>query len=138
MSFSLQLGRFKKKALEDTERARREILLRTFRAVIYDTPVLEGTLRGNWQLTKGQPASGVVNVSGRTAGAKIMPHIISGLEGSKFGDTVYLTNNLPYAYPIEFYGWSKVKAPAGMVRKNVVRLNRIAEAVARGINNGSI
>lgn len=138
MSFSLQIRRFNKKALEDTERARREILLRLFRAVVYDTPVLEGTLRGNWQLTKGQPASGVVQVNGRTSGAKIMPHIISGIEGSKFGDTVYLTNNLPYAYPIEFYGHSKVKAPAGMVRKNVVRLNRIAQAVARGINNGSI
>lgn len=129
MSFSVQLNRFHKKSLTQCEDASREIQLRLFRAVVLDTPVLEGTLRGNWQFTKGRPASGTVESTDNP-----MAEIEAGLSSFRLGDTTYLTNNLPYAYPIEFYGWSHTKAPRGMVRKNVLRLNRLAAAVAREIN----
>lgn len=129
MSFSIQLNRFHKKSLKQCEDAAREIQLRLFRAVVLDTPVLEGTLRGNWQLTKGTPANGTVDGT-----SDPMPDIEAALRSFRLGETVYLTNNLPYAYPIEFYGWSHTKAPQGMVRKNVLRLNRIAAAVVREVN----
>lgn len=138
MSFFKQLGKFADKAMDDSEKARREISLRLFRSVIYDTPVAEGTLRANWQPTVGKKANSVVSGGGRNAGAAVMRGVKDLLEASKFGDTVFLTNNLPYAYRIEYEGWSSVKAPQGMVRKNVSRLSKISQSVARGIRNGNI
>lgn len=135
MSFSQQLKRANHKIVNDKlEDARRKILLRLFRSVVYDTPVLEGTLRGNWQLTTDAPASGTLDVKGKNSGKATFENISNGVIATDFGDTVYLTNNLPYAYPIEFLGWSHTKAPEGMVRKNIARLNRIAAAVAREVN----
>lgn len=129
MNFSLgNLNPWKKKAIEQVTKDRREIILRLFRAVVFDTPVLEGTLRGNWQCSMMSPITGPIS---KRVGNAVMAEIQSILDGSKLEDTIYLRNNLPYAYPIEYYGWSKVKAPQGMVRKNIMRLDRIAAAVAR-------
>lgn len=127
MSFSFQISRFKEKALEKVERSRRQILFEVFRSVVLDTPVLEGTLRGNWQLS----TSPKLDQLDTRSQAAVLSEIESVLNATRMGDTVYLTNNLPYAYPIEFYGWSHTKAPRGMVRKNVMRVNRIAQAIAR-------
>mgnify|MGYP000551108017 CR=1 FL=1 len=60
----------------------------------------------------------------------------------KFGDSVYLTNNLPYAKVAEYGEWKgptdKVtsdgfskKASKGMVRKNAMRFARILKRVAK-------
>lgn len=129
MNFSLgNLNPWKKKAIEQVTRDRREIILRLFRAVVFDTPVLEGTLRGNWQCSMLSPITGPIS---KRVGNQVMAEIQSVLNGSKLEDTIYLRNNMPYAYGIEYYGWSKVKAPQGMVRKNIMRLDRIAASVAR-------
>lgn len=135
--FSKKLKEFKVGALESTEEARRKILLRLFRSVVFDTPVLEGTLRGAWQPSVGSAILSPSNRTGRSSGRATMSAIENIVNASKFGDTVYLTNPMPYGPRIEYEGWSKVKAPQGMVRKNVARLNRIAAAVVKGINNGS-
>lgn len=129
MNFDLgNLRPWRKKAIEQVTRDRREIVLRLFRSVVFDTPVLEGTLRGNWQCSLMSPITGPIS---KRVGNEVMKEIQSILEGSKLEDSIFLRNNLPYAYPIEYYGWSKVKAPQGMVRKNIMRLNSIAMAVAR-------
>jgi hypothetical protein len=46
------------------------------------------------------------------------------------GQTIYITNSLPYAYRLEYEGWSKVKTPAGMVRVTLAELNSITNKVA--------
>lgn len=136
--FSQQLASFAKKAEENTERARRIILLRLFRSVVFDTPVKEGTLRGAWQPSVNSTSITPSNRTGRSSGNATNKAIEEMVEASRFGDTVYLTNPLPYGPRIEYEGWSRVKAPQGMVRKNVARLTRIASAVAKGVNSGSI
>lgn len=136
MSFSVELNNFRKKSLDIAEDASRKIQLRLFRSVVFDTPVAEGTLRGNWQLGVNSSPTGTVDKNDES-GNTTVADIERALASFKLGDTTYLVNNLPYAYPIEFYGWSKIKAPQGMVRKNVLRLNKIAEAVAREVNRGS-
>lgn len=128
MSFSLQLRKFNQETKERVERNRRQILFEVFRGIVMDTPVLEGTLRGNWQLSSGSPTLSQLDIRSQSA---VLNEIDQVLRGSRFGDTVWLSNNLPYAYAIEFYGWSHTKAPQGMVRKNVMRVNQIAQAVAR-------
>jgi hypothetical protein len=138
MSFFQQLNLFNRKAIKNAEITRKEINLRLFRAVVFDTPVLEGTLRGNWQPSTTTKAIGVVDVRGRSSGNAAMSAIQDIIEASKMDSTVFLTNNLPYAWRIEYEGYSKIKAPQGMVRKNIRRLDKISEAVARGVRNGRI
>lgn len=54
----------------------------------------------------------------------------TGLATMPFPRKSYLTNNLPYAIPIE-EGHSTEKAPQGMVRKNVRRINAVMRALVR-------
>jgi len=53
------------------------------------------------------------------------------------GMVTYLSNNLPYAYGLEFgtnsYGYSK-QAPEGMVRINVARWQQIVDDVAEALS----
>jgi hypothetical protein len=89
-----------------------------------DTPVLTGRLRGNWQISSGAPKSGTVEVTdptGTTTTAKVAE--VAGKLSNKDA-SVFLTNNLPYAYRIEYDGWSHTKAPEGMVRKNFIRVSQ--------------
>lgn len=86
-----------------------------------------GRLKGNWQVSQGAPATGVLETTD-ASGAKTIANIAAGLGG--WGSATFLTNNLPYAEPIEFDGWSS-QAPAGMVRVSMSRINQIAATAIR-------
>lgn len=125
MSFSRDVQRIADKMNEDVEKVARAIFLELFSSVIKDTPVLTGRLRGNWQTSAATPNTQIIE---RTDGNAAISEAYSTI--NKPG-LYYLTNNLPYAERIEFDGWSKVKAPAGMVRKNIARLNSIIRNKAK-------
>lgn len=133
MSFSMQISNWADKSLAELERRRRNIILALFRAVILDTPVAKGRLRGNWQISSGKPKSGELKMadkSGQTRIKRVQDFLDRGVIGKD--QAVFLTNNLPYAYRIEFDGWSKQKAPEGMVRKNVIRISNNLSKAANG------
>ena len=44
------------------------------------------------------------------------------------GQTIYITNSLPYAYRLEYQSWSK-QAPAGMTRITVAGINSKANKI---------
>ena len=132
MSFSANVNRWCVGAKAEMSDLNKAIVLKLFSAVIADTPVLEGRLRGNWVLTSENPAIGEVEIedpTGTKTTQKVMD-FVRGLDGEKDFD-LYLTNNLPYAYRIEYGGHSKVKAPAGMVRKNVIRITELLKSGAK-------
>jgi hypothetical protein len=117
---------------EMPEKVVRGTLLALAGRIIDDTPADTGRLRGNWQAsfdaakttqlqrTQKNPGGGAATDEANQTVGRYQP-----------GQTFYLTNNLPYAAVIEF-GGSKVKAPQGMLRKNVAAYQaRINEAVAK-------
>lgn len=130
------------KAKKQTNAVRREAALRLFRSVVFDTPVMEGTLRGNWQCSLMSPITGEVE---KKSASQVMADIELVLSGSHLEDDIYLRNNLPYAVVVEYglypnppkggagktKGGFSIKAPAGMVRKNIMRLDRIVAAAVR-------
>ncbi len=123
IGFSLDVNNWVKKTGDSVEQANADVMLALFRGVIMDTPVLEGRLRGNWVATKTKPstASGKApDKSGRATVARASNFV----ERLDLTDdfSVYLTNNLPYAHRIEYDGWSHEKAPAGMVRINMDKI----------------
>jgi hypothetical protein len=139
MSFEGDIIRFTKKTEKEADKIRRGIIIKLFSAVIDDTPVDTGRLRGNWQTSVGSPKNTTLQKTDK-GGNQAKTKIISNL--GKFGDKVHLTNNLPYAKVAEYGEWNgptdKVtgdgyskKAPAGMVRKNAVRFQRILKRLAK-------
>lgn len=137
-TFSLKINEYVESSLQEIEETHGSIILELFTGVILDSPVLEGRLRGNWIMTEQSPAGGNVESVGTTyeSESKNKEEGVRGkLTAAKFNEVanhinkldlrkdfkVYLTNNLPYAYRIEYDGWSG-KAPEGMVRKNFARI----------------
>lgn len=131
MGFGDSLFGFQKKAIESADQQRREITAATLNGVISDTPVLDGLLRGAWITTENTPSSSPVNRVDKS-GALAQGEMLSVLIGTKGKDCVlYFVNNMPYAHRIEFDGYSQ-KAPQGMVRRNIARVNSIVARIARG------
>lgn len=138
MSFEGDIIKFSNKKIAKADRIRRGVILKLFTSVILDTPVDTGLLRGNWQTSIGKPKDGV-NTTPDKYGRRLS--VISNNLG-KFGDDVHMTNNLPYAKVAEYGEWNgpsgKVtssgfsrKSPAGMMRKNAKRFQKILKRIAR-------
>ena len=122
MSFASDVRRISRKMQLHAEHVAAETIKELFIAVIRDTPVDTGRLRGNWQTTIRTPASGRLDriQTGRSGEAT------QQVTATVTKPNVYLlTNNLPYAARIEYDGWSHTKAPQGMVRRNVRRIRTI-------------
>ena len=81
------------------------------------TPADTGRLKNNWFPSVNVGSTETTESTGNELKARLNSLRIT------LGDTLYLTNNLPYAGRIEFEGHSK-KAPAGMVRINIVKWSK--------------
>lgn len=129
MSFTSQVGNWTDEAVDDVDQLMKSVIFELFTSVILDTPVLEGRLRGNWIISSDNPASGtfdIIDKDGKVTTRKV-EDFLTKLSGKK-DFSVFLTNNLPYAFRIEFDGYSKKKAPEGMVRKNFIRITNNLKA----------
>lgn len=129
MSFSAQIASWSSKTNAKQQAIRKAVAIKLFSAVVLDTPVLTGRLRGNWIYQ-----TGAANLTTREtvdpSGSIVIKEITDGVNANVQDVPVYLANSLPYAERIEFEGWSHTKAPEGMMRKNVARFNQLLEAEA--------
>jgi hypothetical protein len=125
MSFASDVAAFAKKAGKSVDETWRAIVLELFGSVIKDTPVDTGRARGNWQTTIGIPASGVVDRLGEGEAVKEVSATAADFSGGK---VIYLANNLVYIKSLE--EGASDQAPAGMVRKNVARIQQIVKRAA--------
>ncbi len=121
--FSTGVGKWADKAIDEIDDFRKAVILEFFVSVILDTPVASGRLRGNWQIASSV-VTGELEVTDKSG--RVTRHNVEDFVKKipKEKDNVtFLTNNLPYAYRIEYDGWSHTKAPEGMVRKNYIRIS---------------
>lgn len=127
MSFAKDFERFAKLTNASVDETGRAIVLELFGSTIKDTPVKSGRAKGNWQTTIGTPASGTLD---RLGEAQALAEVRQEAASFGAGKVIYLTNNLPYIYRLEYLGWSQ-QSPDGMARKNVARIQSIVrKAVA--------
>lgn len=127
MSFASDMEAYAKKAGASLEETSRAIVLELFGSVIKDTPVDTGRAKGNWQTTIGAPASGTVD---RLGESEAIAEVSQQTASFGTGKVIYLSNNLPYIYRLEYDGWSQ-QAPGGMLRKNIARIQSIVAKAAR-------
>lgn len=116
-----QIHEFNIKAMAQSEAKIKKAFIGLSTDIIMDTPVLSGRLRNNWMTSVNKGSNETTESTSNTA--------VNRASSVKFklGDTLYLTNNLPYAPRIEFDSWS-AKARGGMVRKNVIRWEKYFNA----------
>ena len=136
LAFDKQIEAFAKKANISIDRAIRGTSIKLFSAVILASPVDTGRFRANWQASNERPASGEVN-----GFADPVNKVTTYINGAPFANEFTLANNLPYAYKLEFGGYTgdgpnttggfSKQAPNGMVRVNVARFQRLLDEAAR-------
>lgn len=105
-----------------SEKEMRSIVLELLRRIVLKTPVKSGMAQANWQIGIEKPAPGVIQFGGNPSQASSAA-ITAGLKqvaNIKFGQTIYISNNLPYILRLE-NGWSN-QAPAGMVQLSLNEL----------------
>ncbi len=99
-------------------------------SLVERSPVDTGRFKNNWQY-----GAGAINTStGRApdnGGAGAIGSMSTGIASWKPGQTIYLTNSMPYARRLE-YGWSK-QSPSGMVRLAVAEFRFNIQRAAAGI-----
>lgn len=150
---------FVRKTLERADRLIRAVGIKTFSAVIRDTPVgdpdlwqsswldskdratvannpglegyVGGRLRANWQCSLGMADT---TTDESTQHGRSIPAMMAICEKADRKDTLWLSNSLPYASKIEYDGHSQ-QAPEGMVRRNVARIKKIISGELRNLKS---
>jgi hypothetical protein len=153
----MDFSEFARKTLERADLLIRAVGIKTFSAVIRDTPVgdpdlwvstkkdskgrakpppgyVGGRLRGNWRcslampdLTTFQAPKGAKTrkaYKNFPAVGEVLTSVSDTCNQGNRKKVLWLSNSLPYAYRIEYEGWSR-QAPEGMVRRNVTRIQKI-------------
>jgi len=128
VSFTSDTKDFNLKFIEGAEDTVRGTTIKLWQAIIKSSPVREGRFRGNWYAS-GETPSSKKTLKTDKDGSKTVSAATNKVLKQKDVSAFTLTNNLPYAERLE-YGYSD-QAPAGIVRVNVKRFNRLLEAEAR-------
>ena len=126
-----QIENFSAKAQEKALKIFKKSIIDLTSDIISDPPVDTGRLKNNWFPSVGAASEQTAEATANEAGDRAESFANSELTLDK---TFYFTNNLPYAFRIEFEGWSKNKAPQGMVRRNAVRWKQIVKRAANATN----
>lgn len=119
-TFTLDVSNFVDKASKTADAEVRKICLDLVTGIVLKTPVDTGRARANWFTSIGSPSVSVTASTDPSGSSSISSAL--GAISKATGNVLWITNNLPYIYRLEFEGWSK-QAPAGMVR---VTINDIA------------
>lgn len=103
-SFGDQLRRFAEKTGEELADVDVAFKFNVFDRAVRLTPVDTGRLRGNWQITNGAPAQGVLQVFDESAEGR--PLDVQAEALIQPFTVTYLTNNVEYGpYVEEMYGF---------------------------------
>ena len=128
-----QIQAFNVKAMAQSEAKIKKAFMGLSTDIIMDTPVLSGRLRNNWFPSVNEGTDKTTNYTGEKGVAAT--NRVSAIK-FKLGDTLYLTNNLPYAKVVEFgeypspsktgktVGGFSAKSPKGMVRVNILKWSK--------------
>ena len=128
MAFGGDVQEWTRRTLDKLDKTRRASALELFRLIILSTPVDNGMLINNWRTGVNIPNTDSRQTLSNT-GADSLKEAQQNL--GVLEDTIFFNNNLPYAYRIEFEGWSRYKAPQGMLRKNIARWDQIVALKAK-------
>ena len=112
--FDDDIAAWVKKAKEEPHKVMTAAYLQLASAIIVRTPVKTGRARANWNAEINSPDISTTQQTDKR-GTKAKREAARVATKAKPGDTLYLTNNLPYIRGLEYNRRSN-QAPRGMVR----------------------
>lgn len=127
-SFSLNISKWAAQTTSDIALTVRKTSLDMFGRIIMRSPVDTGRFRNNWYATIGRPANTTTDAVSKSGEASF-ERLASAVSEYKLGDTIWMSNSLPYAWKLET-GWSK-QAPAGMVGITVQEFQALFDRAAK-------
>lgn len=104
----------------------KRVTLQMARKIIRRSPVDSGLFKETWQTAIGSPN---LSIDPSISGAGLVPTV----KGWRLGETLFFTNNQPYALVLEF-GHSDF-APQGMVRLTIAEFQSIVATEIKFIAN---
>lgn len=122
--FSLDLEKeFSRLVDKEIEPFVKLVALEALNRITLKTPVLSGRARGNWTVTFGFDNSPPTDETDKS-GARTISKGAAKISEYSFGQDsqIVISNNLPYINRLE-HGYSKIKAPAGMIAVTIAELN---------------
>ena len=142
MSFGSDIRKWAEKSKVGVDEVIRASILDVTTSVIKRTPVgnpslwkskppvgyVGGQARGNWFASINAPTTKSTKAIDKDGTATIL-NAQKAIEDAP-GNILYITNNLPYIFRLEYQGWS-TQAPVGMVRVSVLEFNNaLSKAIA--------
>lgn len=116
--FNKELFNASKKVEGDIVQFFKLICIEAFRRIVMRTPVDTGRCRGNWQIEFNQPST--ISITNKELWNTVLIrelvklNKLTSLKDLVYNNVVYLTNNVNYAYYLEYIRRSK-QAPSGFV-----------------------
>lgn len=109
--FAQDISKFVRKTQLRADLVLRKVALDAYRGLLNRSPVKTGRFRGNWRCSIG--------TADLTTTTSVLPTgedsaVVKTIGDAKFGDTILLSNNLPYAGVLE-HGMPGVKYADGRV-----------------------
>ena len=102
-----------------------------FNGIIELSPVDTGRFRGNWQASVNTPKTDILFESiPKDQPINTRENVDSKLTSFKLNDTLYLTNNLPYAERLE-NGWSEQRPQKWVARATAEAQKYLDAAIAK-------
>jgi hypothetical protein len=114
--FSLDVSKFVNQYKIRIDLVIKKIVFDMFARIVLRSPVDTGRFRANWMIASGQMDVTTTEATDKSDDAAPTLAKLGKFE-IKEGESVFITNSLPYAIPLE-HGHSK-QAPQGMVRITV-------------------
>ena len=126
-AFKAGFQRLLAKVGDRAEKTVRVFALQIGTELIRRSPVDTGRFRGNWQIGFNNIEYSTDSANDQSGGIA-MDRLLARLASWKAGQTINITNSLPYAQRLE-YGWSQ-QAPQGMVRLTVMNFKNYVRGAA--------
>lgn len=127
--FAIDVTAWAKKAEGKLDLVVRKVAFDLFTRVLLRTPVLHGILVANWMMAIGHAPLGFDPEKKDPGKGGVINDAVAITNQAKAGDTIFLINHAPYAMDIE-HGYSRVKAPQGMVNVTLTEFQSIVNGAA--------
>lgn len=99
----------------------REVALALINKLVEKSPVDTGRFRCSWVAGVGRAKTTIPTFDTNNNGESSKIRVLEALSKLKFGDSLYISNNLAYALMLE-YGWSD-QAPEGVAEKSITEVS---------------
>lgn len=130
------MGQLLQELDEAPGRLLRALTLEALGRLILRTPVKTGRAQNNWNVGISRPNTATDDLEAYPEGGQLALARGTPVAGvARAGDTVFITNALPYIQPLE--DGSSTQAPKGMIAVTVAELQNVTDAIVRKVRRSS-